>query len=159
MGKKIFYWYRLSHLFLLNVSLLHYSWHKLCRIFIYKTSKDSLDVGLIAFYKKHNCTSRWGHCPKLFRGFLIWWNQEVYQYSHKTCLVSWGNHRVCHMLSLTWEEFLRNLHQIIIICVGHVEFTGGELWIMSHVDAFIPELAAYLINSVHSAHHKHLWDG
>lgn len=57
---------------------------------------------------------------------------------------------------LTREQFLCDVHQVVVICICHVEFTGGELWIMSKIDAFIPELTSDLVHSVHSTNHKHL---
>ena len=44
----------------------------------------------------------------------------------------------------------------MVICICHVEFTGGELRIVSEIDAFVPELTTDLIHSVHSTDHKHL---
>ncbi len=44
----------------------------------------------------------------------------------------------------------------MVICVCHVEFTGGELRVMSQIDALVPELTPDLIHSVHSTDHEDL---
>lgn len=57
---------------------------------------------------------------------------------------------------LTWKKFLCDFHQVIVICIRHVEFTGGELWIVSKIDALVPELTANFIHSVYPTNHEHL---
>lgn len=44
----------------------------------------------------------------------------------------------------------------MIVCIGHVEFTGGELRIVSQINSFIPELASDFINPVNATNHQHL---
>lgn len=44
----------------------------------------------------------------------------------------------------------------MVISICHVKFTGGELWVVSKIDAFVPELTTNLIHSVYSTDHKHL---
>lgn len=44
----------------------------------------------------------------------------------------------------------------MVICIRHVKFTSGELRVMSHVDALVPELATDFIHSVYATDHKHL---
>ena len=30
-------------------------------------------------------------------------------------------------------------HEVVVICVGHIEFTSGKLWIVCKIDAFVSE--------------------
>lgn len=46
------------------------------------------------------------------------------------------------------EKFLCKRHQVIVVAVSPVEFTGGELWVVGQVDAFVSKLFSYFVNAV-----------
>jgi len=54
------------------------------------------------------------------------------------------------------EEFLSESHQIIVVLVGPIEFTSGELGVVSHIDAFISELLTNFEYTLHSTNNEHL---
>lgn len=39
--------------------------------------------------------------------------------------------------SCTWQQSLCDVHQVIVVSVGHVELADGELWVVGHVYPFI----------------------
>mmetsp|Transcript_76742 Transcript_76742/g.128980 ORF Transcript_76742/g.128980 Transcript_76742/m.128980 type:complete len:320 (-) Transcript_76742:438-1397(-) len=61
----------------------------------------------------------------------------------------------CHLQYHLCNQLLRHLNEVIVICVGHVEFTGGELRVVRQVDTFVAELSPDLVHSVHAPHHQH----
>ena len=54
---------------------------------------------------------------------------------------------------------LGDLHKVIVVRVSHVEFAGGELGIMGHVNTFVTKLAANLVHAVNASHYQGLWWG
>jgi hypothetical protein len=54
------------------------------------------------------------------------------------------------------EEFLSEGHQIIVVLVGPIEFTGGELGVMGHINGLVSELLSDFENTLHSSDDKHL---
>lgn len=46
------------------------------------------------------------------------------------------------------HHVLRHGHQIVVVRVRHIELAGGELGIVSQVDALVSELPADLVDSV-----------
>ena len=53
------------------------------------------------------------------------------------------------------EKLFSKAHQIIIICVGPIEFTSCELRVVSHVNSLITELLTDFENSVHTSNDQH----
>mmetsp|Transcript_13985 Transcript_13985/g.41160 ORF Transcript_13985/g.41160 Transcript_13985/m.41160 type:complete len:210 (-) Transcript_13985:468-1097(-) len=54
------------------------------------------------------------------------------------------------------EELLRELHEVVVVRIGPVELTGGELRVVRHVDALVPKEPANLVDAVEAADHQHL---
>lgn len=56
----------------------------------------------------------------------------------------------------TSNHGFRDFHQIVVVGVGHVKLAGSELWIVSQVNALIPELATNFVDSVNTPNYQHL---
>jgi len=54
------------------------------------------------------------------------------------------------------EHIFGHVHKIIIISICHIEFAGGELWVVSHIDTLISEVFTDFENSVHTSDDEHL---
>ena len=54
------------------------------------------------------------------------------------------------------KHFLGDLHQILVISIGHVKFTSGEFRVVCHVYTLISELSPNLVHSVKPTNYKHL---
>ena len=54
------------------------------------------------------------------------------------------------------EEALSDLHQIVVVGVGHVKLASGELGVVGEVNALIAELATDLVNTVKASNNEHL---
>jgi hypothetical protein len=65
-------------------------------------------------------------------------------------------HKIGHLirskdgLDHAGEELLRDLHQVRVVGVGHVELAGGELGVVRHVDAFVAKLLTDLVYPVNA---------
>mmetsp|Transcript_56 Transcript_56/g.189 ORF Transcript_56/g.189 Transcript_56/m.189 type:complete len:549 (+) Transcript_56:61-1707(+) len=54
------------------------------------------------------------------------------------------------------HQLLSHVHQIIVVCVCHVELAGGELRVVREVDALVSEIPPDLVHPVHAPYHQHL---
>merc|ERR1719502_370209 len=54
----------------------------------------------------------------------------------------------------TRNEFLCYVHQILVVCIGHVELHRSKLWVVCKVDALVTELASNLVHSIKAADDK-----
>lgn len=66
-------------------------------------------------------------------------------------LVSTGD-----LLDQTGDKLLGQIHDIEHIGVGPVEFTGGELRVVSKIDTLVTELTANLVNTLKTTDNEHL---
>ena len=54
------------------------------------------------------------------------------------------------------DELFGHVHEVVVVRVGHVELTGGELRVMGKIDTLVTELAANLVDAVDTADDEHL---
>ena len=52
------------------------------------------------------------------------------------------------------QKFLCKRHQVIVVTVSPVEFTGSEVWVVGQVDAFVSKLFPYFVNAVKATNDK-----
>ncbi|KAH3686882.1 hypothetical protein WICPIJ_002147 [Wickerhamomyces pijperi] len=58
--------------------------------------------------------------------------------------------RAGDLLDHLGEQQLGHVHQVVDIGVSLVELTGGELWVVGHIDTFVSELTADFVDTVHT---------
>ena len=60
------------------------------------------------------------------------------------------------VLDESGEEALGDLHEVVVVGVGHVKLAGGELGVVGEVDTLVTELATNLVYAVNPSNNKHL---
>jgi hypothetical protein len=61
--------------------------------------------------------------------------------------------------SFTGNHGFRDIHQIVVIGICHIELACCEFRVVRQIDAFVTELSSNFVDSIDAANHKHLKKG
>ena len=59
-------------------------------------------------------------------------------------------------MCFTGNHGFRDIHQIVVVGVCHIELARCEFWVVRQIDAFVTKLSSNFVNSIDAANHKHL---